>query len=98
MPGGFADGVIDSAFVLLLSKTLQAGLGFTFDSTAGAGVFAWFAHKKSLGVASFIVEGFAGGFEAPVTLSFTNASGHLEDYYVYRSTNSEIGPVNIVVE
>jgi hypothetical protein len=95
--GDAADGVVDSAFVLLLSKNLQAGLAYSFSSTAGAGIYAWYAHKKSLGVATFTVGGFEGGFESPVTLSFTNGSGHLEDYYVYRSTNPEIGPVNIVI-
>lgn len=96
--GDSADGTVDSAFVLNLSPPkLQASLGHTFSSTAGVGIYAWFAHKKSLGVATFNVGGFDGGFEAPVTVSVTNASGHIIDYYVYRSTNTEIGPVNIVV-
>ena len=95
--GDAADGVIDSNFVLSLSKNLQSSKNYTFSSSAGANVFAWYAHKKVLGQATFIVGGFEGGFEAPVTISFTNASGHTEDYYVYRSTNPEIGPVNIVV-
>ena len=90
-------GTIDSAFLLTLNKTLQTSIGKTYSSTAGVDVYAWYAHKKSLGVATFTVGGFEGGFNAPTTLSFTNASGHTEDYYVYRSTNPEIGPVTIVV-
>ena len=90
-------GAVDSAFLLTLNKTLQTGIGKTFSSTAGVDVYAWYAHKKSLGVATFVVGGFEGGFNAPTTLSFTNASGYTEDYYIYRSTNPEIGPVTIVV-
>ena len=90
-------GAVDSAFLLTLNKTLQTGLNKTFSSSAGVDVYAWYAHRKSLGVATFTVGGFEGGFNAPTTLSFTNASGFTEDYYVYRSTNPEIGPVNIVV-
>lgn len=95
--GDAADGTVDSNFVLSLTKNLQTSRNYTFSSTAGAGVYAWYAHKVSLGVASFTVGGFSGGFEAPVTISFTNASGHTEDYYVYRSTNPQIGPVTIIV-
>ena len=95
--GDAVAGAVDSAFLLTLNKNLQTGIAKTFSSTAGVDVYAWFAHKKSLGVATFVVGGFEGGFNAPTTLSFTNASGHIEDYYVYRSTNPEIGPVTIVV-
>ena len=90
-------GAVDSAFILTLNKNLQTAIAYNYSSTAGVDVYAWYAHKKSLGVATFTVGGFEGGFNAPTTLSFTNASGYTEDYYVYRSTNPEIGPVTIVV-
>ena len=88
---------INSSFILSLTRKLQSGRGTSFTSNAGVDVYVWYAHKKSLGIANFVAGGFAGGFEAPVTVSFTNASGFTEDYYVYRSTNPQIGVVSIVV-
>jgi len=92
-----APAVIDSNFILSLTKKLQSGRGTSFTSNAGANTYAWYANKKSLGVATFNFGGFDGGMEAPSTVSFTNSVGHTEDYYVYRSTNPQIGPVSIVV-
>jgi len=89
--------VIDSNFILSLTKKLQSGRGSSFTSNAGDSVYAWYANKVSLGVANFTAGGFSGGFEPPVTVSFTNSVGHTEDYYVYRSTNAKIGPVSIIV-
>lgn len=88
---------VDSTFILSLTRKLQSGRGHSFSSNAGAGIYVWYAHKKSLGIANFVAGGFAGGFEPPITVSFTNASGYTEDYYVYRSTNPQIGVVSIVV-
>lgn len=44
-----------------------------------------YAYPKRLGTCAFKVSGFVGGFQAPVTVSFTNRNGYTEDYYVYRS-------------
>lgn len=88
---------VNSNFINSLSKNLQAGRDYNFTSNAGEDVYVWYAHKKSLGIANFVAGGFTGGFEAPSTVSFTNASGYTEDYYVYRSTNPQIGVVSIVI-
>ena len=88
---------INSNFINSLTKNLQAGREFDFISNAGVDEYVWYAHKKSLGVANFVAGGFTGGFEAPSTVSFTNASVYTEDYYVYRSTNPQIGVISIVV-
>jgi hypothetical protein len=90
-------GVLDSAFINSLSRSLQLGRGKTFITNAAGGDYAWFAHRKDLGLASVIVGGFSGGFEAPDTVAFTNQSGFTEDYYVYRSTNFNIGPIDVEV-
>jgi hypothetical protein len=50
-----------------------------------------FAFPKRLGTVTFWVGGFQGGFEDPETVSVTNANGWTEDYYVWRSTNSNLG-------
>ena len=49
--------------------------------------YVYYAYPKRLGTSEFIVNGFKGGFEDPVTVSIDNHSGYEEDYYVYRSTN-----------
>jgi hypothetical protein len=59
--------------------------------TTGVGEYMLFAFPKRLGIPTFWVGGFEGGFEAPETVSVTNANGWTEDYYVWRSSNSNLG-------
>jgi len=64
----------------------------TWDSvTAGSGEYLLFAFPTRLGVPTFYVGGFEGGFESPETVSVTNVNGYTENYYVWRSTNSNLG-------
>jgi len=91
-------GLLDSTWIRNnLTKALQSGRGRNFTSNAGVGEYAWYAHRSALGNANFEAGGFPGGFEAPQVISFTNASGYVENYNVYRSTNPAIGPVDITV-
>lgn len=64
--------------------------------TTGVGEYMLFAFPKRLGLVAFWVGGFEGGFEDPETVSVTNANGYTEDYYAWRSTNSNLG--SVVVE
>lgn len=59
--------------------------------TTGENEYMLFAFPKRLGIPTFWVGGFEGGFEAPETVSVTNVNGWTEDYYVWRSTNSNLG-------
>jgi hypothetical protein len=59
--------------------------------TTGAGEYMLFAFPVRLGTVTFWVGGFEGGFESPETVSVTNANGFSEDYYVWRSENSNLG-------
>lgn len=59
--------------------------------TAGAGEYLLFAFPTRLGTVTFWVGGFEGGFEAPETVTVTNAAGFQEDYYVWRSTTANLG-------
>jgi len=63
--------------------------------TTGVGEYMLFAFPKRLGTVSFWVGGFEGGFEAPETVSVTNVNGWTEDYYVWRSSNSNLGVSNV---
>lgn len=69
----------------------------TWDSvTAGVGEYLLFAFPTRLGTVTFYVGGFEGGFEDPETVSVTNVNGYPEDYYVWRSTNSNLGATVVV--
>jgi hypothetical protein len=63
--------------------------------TAGSGEYLLFAFPTRLGVPVFYVGGFAGGFESPETVSITNVNGYTENYYVWRSTNSNLGSTSV---
>lgn len=59
--------------------------------TAGSGEYLLFAFPTRLGIPTFFVGGFEGGFESPETVSVTNVNGYAENYYVWRSTNANLG-------
>jgi hypothetical protein len=80
----------------LASNELSNNKGKSFTVTAGVNDYIMYAYPKRLGTVTFTVGGFEGGFEAPATLSITNPSGCVEDYYVYRSTNKNLGTVTVV--
>jgi len=90
-----------SSFVTTLDSgpKLQSGRTYTFTPPVAAGEdeYIWYAHKKSLGEATFSNNGNPGGFQTPSTVSVTNGAGHVEDYYVYRSNNAFLGSPEIVV-
>lgn len=87
-----------SAFVIgLASKQLSGSKAKTFTVNAGSGQYIYFCSPVRYGQCSFKSGGFEGGFEAAQTVSVTNASGHTENYYVYRSTNPGLGSTTITV-
>ena len=80
----------------LASNELSNSKAKSFSVTAGVNDYVMYAYPSRLGTATFTVGGFEGGFEAPATLSMTNASGLTENHYVYRSTNKNLGTVTVV--
>lgn len=93
-----APSAVDSAFVAgLANKVLTGTKGRTVTVNAGSNQYIWYAIPKRLGACSFNVAGFDGGFQAAQTVSVTNASGYAEDYYVYRSTNANLGSTTVKV-
>jgi len=59
--------------------------------TTESSEYMLFSFPARLGAVVFWVGGFEGGFEASETVSVTNSNGWTEDYYVWRSTNSNLG-------
>lgn len=92
-----APSAIDSSFILSLTKTLRGTKLSSFTVNAGAGRHIFYCVPKRFGTCSFTVGGFDGGFDLAATVSFTNASGYTEDYYVYRSTNAGLGNTTVGV-
>lgn len=89
---------VNSTFVKgLANKVLTGTRARTITVSAGSNQYIWYAIPKRLGDCSFNVAGFDGGFEAKQTVSVTNASGYTEDYYVYRSTNANLGSTTVKV-
>ena len=94
-----APATVNSAFVTgLANKVLTGAKARTISVNAASGQYIWYAVPKRLEACSFNVGGFDGGFESAQTVSVTNASGHTEDYYVYRSTNAGLGNTTVTVK
>lgn len=81
----------------LANSAVSNTKGRTFSLTPGAGEYVLYALPVRLGTVVFWVGGFEGGFQPSETVSITNVNGHVEDYYVYRSTNSGLGATTVTV-
>lgn len=89
----------DLSSVTSLTKVLSNNKGRTFTVNAGTGQYIIYAYPARLGTnVEFWVENFEGGFENPVELNLTNASGYIEKYYVFRSTNPNLGNTTVDVK
>lgn len=92
-----ASGYTEANVEGLANNELSNSRAKTFSVTAGASDYIIYAYPSRLGSATFTVGGFEGGFQSPETVSITNASGFTENYYVYRSTNVNLGTTSVVV-
>ena len=87
----------DSAFVLDLTKGLQGSKAKTFTVNAAAGQHIYYAIPTRYGTPGFKVGGFDGGFAKAGTIDFTNASGYMESYDIWKSDNAGLGNTTVVV-
>lgn len=92
---------LDSAFIIGLTENGESDWATTrqrsFFVNSGSNEYVWYAYPIRLGKVSYFKSGgFQGGFEEPVVIPFTNVSGGEEDYYVYHSTEADIG--NLLIE
>ena len=88
---------IDSAFILKLTKGLQASKAKTFTVNAAASQHIYYAIPTRYGTPAFKVGGFDGGFAKAATIEFTNASGYKETYDIWKSDNAGLGNTTVVV-
>lgn len=95
-----AKDAYDSAFILGLSKSAFAtAVKGTYDITVGAGQYGFLCVPSSF---TKISSWYIGGFEVDLvdegTISFTNASGGVGTYRIYRTTQPGLGSIKIDVK
>jgi len=81
----------------LASKVISNTKGRTITVAPSTNEYICYSYPKRLGTVTFTVGGFTGGFQDPETVSVTNSAGFTEDYYVYRSTNDNLGSTTVTV-
>lgn len=85
--------------ILALSNSaLTTSRQRTLSLNATAGKHIVYAIPSSFGTPVFNVGGFDGGFIKVGTVSHTNASGHTQNYDVWKSVNAGLGNVNVLVK
>lgn len=90
--------VLDSAFILSLEKkALTNSRKQTLTVEAVGDEHIWYALPSRLGVCTFTVGGFEGGFDLVSTMPFTNSQGFTEEYLVYRSGQTGLGNTKVVI-
>ena len=93
LPGGNTAAFIQS----LPNNPLTVAEGFSFTTNAGPGQAIYFAYRAAYGLADFWVNGFEGGFNLVGTIPVTNAYGFTENYYLYQSSQVDLGVTEISV-
>lgn len=83
--------------ILGLNKTLTNSRGGSFNVNCGVGQYVYFAIPTRLGTPTFSVGGFKGGFEKAITFNFENKFGYVESYDLWKSENSNLGNITVVV-
>ena len=90
----------DSAFILSLNGALKGSKGGTYTTTVGAGEYFYIAMPTSFNN-SDVLTGKIGGFDTDfgkvATIQHTNASGYTTSYNIYKSTNSNLGSISMVI-
>lgn len=86
----------NSALILGLSSELVESKAKSFTVTADTDQYIYYAYPSRLGAATFLVGGFEGGFSLAGTISHTNSSGYVENYYLYRSDNPSLGATTVI--
>ena len=95
---GADQSYFDSAFILGLTKGLQSSKVKTFTVNAGASQHIYYAIPTRYGTPAFKVGGFEGGFAKAATIDFTNASGYMESYDIWKSDNAGLGNTTVEVK
>lgn len=88
----------NSDLIKSLTKELSTNKSRTVTVNASSGEYIYYCVPTRLGECSFNVNGFEGGFDKVATVSFTNDFNYTENYFIYKSTNSNLGNTTVVVK
>jgi hypothetical protein len=90
----------NSEFILSLSNNVLRGSKLSsFKTTAEAEQYIYYCLPKNYGTCIFkdVDTGLGAAFESPQEITFRNAYGYEEVYYIYKSINANLGEMSISV-
>jgi len=91
------DSYTEADIEALSDQILSSTKDRTVSITTGLTQYMLVCSPVRFGVQTWTVSGFTGGVLAPETVSVTNPDNYTEDYYVYRSTNSNLGEISLTI-
>lgn len=96
--GSSATGIFDSTFVRGLSNSvLKASYSGSYAITVATDQYGFIAFPTYMNApAKCKIGGFDTEMEIAGTFNVTNASGHVEEYILYGTTNSSLGSITLV--
>lgn len=95
---GAGGGSTEDFLEALAESKLAPSRKITFNTTAGASQFIYYAYPTAYGAATLAIGNSLGGFSlVSDTISVTNSFGETQDYSLYQSISSGLGNVTIVV-
>lgn len=96
--GVAAPGQTSASFIQSLSNNpLSDTKTVQFTAAAGPGQAIYFAYRAAYGLADFWADGWEGGFNLVATVPITNVNGFTENYYLYQSSQTNLGLTTVYV-
>lgn len=93
-----APGQTSASFIQSLSNNpLSNTKTVQFTAAAGPGQAIYFAYRSAYGLADFWADGWEGGFNLVATVPITNVNGFTENYYLYQSSQTNLGLTTVYV-
>jgi hypothetical protein len=95
--GNSSKTTYDSTLISSLTKVLSDTKSRTITVNAGSGEYIYYCLPSRLGVPSFSVSGFTGGFTKVATINYKNPSGYTESYDIYKSDMANLGSTTVAI-
>ena len=97
-PDTDAGAAYDDAYLLALpSKALKSSIKGDYIMTLGVDEYGYIAAPTSFGTPVVKIGGFETELDLVTTFEHTNASGYAQEYNVFRTGNSNLGSITMVV-
>ena len=84
--------------VLTLKKELSNSKSRSINVDCGQNQYIYYCLPSRLGICTFFVSGFEGGFTKTKTIQFENSFGYIESYDIYKSINKNLGNTGVVIK